>query len=284
MNDDNYDLIPIKDNFDTDFNVSHLIDHNFTMNKFHIHDVYEIYLLLSNETKYFVENTVYSLRKQDLMILNSSELHKSVPTPVEAYERYVVIFKPEYIINECTENINLLKCFEERPPEFSHRIHLSMDESNALMAILKKGEFYCGNKGFGYDIYKKIALMELLVLINIFYNKERDKETPTKSQHFKKIEEIIEYINENFSQELSLDQLSNEFFISKSYLMQVFKRTMGFTVNQYIITRRIANARNYLKRGYSVGATAELCGFVNCCHFIRTFKNLVGVSPKQYSK
>lgn len=59
---------------------------------------------------------------------------------------------------------------------------------------------------------------------------------------------------------------------------------MHSTVKEYIISKRINLAQEYLRKDYSVSAVCDMAGFNNYSHFIRTFKNIVLISPKQYSK
>jgi YesN/AraC family two-component response regulator len=95
---------------------------------------------------------------------------------------------------------------------------------------------------------------------------------------------ILEYINQHLNECLSLDKLSGVFYLNKYYLSHIFKNSTGFSVNEYIINRRILKSRELLKQNNSVSKVSEMVGFNNYCHFIRTFKKLVGMSPKQYAK
>ena len=98
-----------------------------------------------------------------------------------------------------------------------------------------------------------------------------------------RIRSIALYIQEHYSEDLTLDRLCQQFFISKSHLITCFKDTTCMTPNEYLITVRIMKSREYLKAGVSVVKTCELIGYNDESHFIRTFKSMVGVSPGQYS-
>ncbi|MGI5893893.1 MAG: helix-turn-helix transcriptional regulator [Candidatus Merdivicinus sp.] len=92
------------------------------------------------------------------------------------------------------------------------------------------------------------------------------------------------YIQTHSDENLTLDDLCQKFFISKSHLITSFKNTVGMTPNEYLVTTRIMKSREYLKRGIPVVKTCELIGYNDESHFIRTFKRIVGITPKQYSK
>jgi len=92
----------------------------------------------------------------------------------------------------------------------------------------------------------------------------------------------LQFIQLHLAENLSLDRLSEEFYLNKYHLGQLFKRATGFTINEYVIHRRILRARELLKRKLPVQQVGEAVGFRNNSHFIRTFKKLLGVPPKQY--
>ena len=82
--------------------------------------------------------------------------------------------------------------------------------------------------------------------------------------------------------EITLDHISNLFFISKSTITRVFKNTLGMTPNQYVINVRIMKSRELLEQGYAVKDVSEKVGYKDESSFIKKFKELQGESPKQY--
>ena len=95
---------------------------------------------------------------------------------------------------------------------------------------------------------------------------------------------ILDYIRDNLSEPLTLDQIAGRFFISKHYLCRIFKSATGFSVMEYIIYSRVLKARQLLQEGVSVQQAGELAGFSDNSHFIRTFGHLTGITPGRYAK
>lgn len=96
---------------------------------------------------------------------------------------------------------------------------------------------------------------------------------------------IIKYIDINFSNDLSLDFLSSFFGVSKYYMSREFKRYTGFSPHDYIIEKRMNQARLLLMQtDLSINAIAESVGFDNVCNFNNQFKKKIGISPGQYRK
>ncbi|MPN28984.1 HTH-type transcriptional regulator YesS [bioreactor metagenome] len=99
-----------------------------------------------------------------------------------------------------------------------------------------------------------------------------------------RVNEIIHYIHENYNSSISLENLSKEFFVSKSRLSQIFKDATGFSIGDYIITYRIKRACSFLQSGMRVQDVSEAVGFRTSTHFIRTFKKRMNCSPGEFAK
>jgi AraC-like DNA-binding protein len=274
----------IKDISDSEFIFSHNISTTWSMKDYHFHDSFEILFTLSNTTKFFVEDAMYDVEKNDLFIMNDMELHKTIAPKDVVYDRYIIMFHPKYVDGFSTASTNPLKCFLDRDKNFINRRSLSEDQSHALISLLKKVEFYHKNITYASDLYKKIAFIELLLFVNSLYENHNAQKSSSTTADFKKVELILEYINQHLHEDLSLDNLSKIFFLSKYYIGHIFKANTGFSVTEYIINRRILKSRELLQQDLSISEIALRVGFRNECHFIRTFKSYVGISPKKYSK
>lgn len=97
-----------------------------------------------------------------------------------------------------------------------------------------------------------------------------------------RISPILKYINNNIMNTITLDILSDRFFISKSHLCDIFKKTIGMTVNEYILHRRILIAKQLMSQDISLLEICNQCGFNSYTSFARNFKVLTGVNPKEY--
>lgn len=267
---------------DTDYSIAYCIDDSYTMDKLHFHNVYEIYFAQTGGLRFFVNNKIYPIEKNDLFVFNHLDLHRIGITPGTHYERYVIIFNPDYIKNYCTDTTDLFKCFTNRNQNFSHRIHLNDKQTEEFLALYKKAETYFKSSDYGDDVYKKMTLAEILIFINHFNAK--NEFIQKSDSEFAKIKPLINYINENIHLKLSLEHLASRLYISRFYLCKIFKEATGFTVKEYIIYRRIMKATELLRENIPVSQVSEMTGFQNDCHFITTFKKNVGISPKQYSK
>jgi AraC-like DNA-binding protein len=256
---------------------------SWSMENYHFHGAFEIYYSLSDNIKLFVSDSLYNVNHGDLFVFNQTDLHRTVAPKNINYERYVIYFNPDFISSLSTPSTNLLDCFVNRKNNFSHCIHLTNSQSESLLYLFKKIEFYCSNNIYGADIYKKVALTEVLLFINSLYRTSTNFIVPTNDKDFNKIVPVIQYIHAHLAEELPLGRLAKEFYISKSYMCTLFKKATGFTINEYIVHRRILCAAELLNKDIPVAQVCEMVGFNNLSHFIRTFTNIMHISPKQYA-
>jgi len=104
-------------------------------------------------------------------------------------------------------------------------------------------------KQTGYEYIVKAKVTELLVFIMRCKKGEYTtfQVKTVKTEKHKKVHEIAEYVNLNYKNKISLDDISKHFYVSKSYLSRIYKEVTGFTVNEYINIVRIKKAKFLLE-------------------------------------
>lgn len=100
----------------------------------------------------------------------------------------------------------------------------------------------------------------------------------TKHKHHY-VRQIKNYINAHYMQELSVDMISKHLGLDRRYLARLFKEKTGQTLQDYIISVRMEEARRLLSLGLSVNEAASLCGYGDTCNFSKMFKKHFGSSP-----
>ena len=79
---------------------------------------------------------------------------------------------------------------------------------------------------------------------------------------------------------LSIDELAGRFYISKYHMMRRFKEETGYTIHNYVVTKRLMLARDRISAGVPVGEACYACGFRDYSAFARAYKKLFSVSPR----
>ncbi len=98
-----------------------------------------------------------------------------------------------------------------------------------------------------------------------------------------KLQQSIEYINENLSQNLTLTEIAAGLDMSQYYFCRLFKQSIGMTPHQYLIQQRVEKSKQLLKQpAAKIVDIATQCGFANPSHFARCFRQRTGISPQQF--
>lgn len=241
----------------------------------HIHDCCEVFLSLSDGTSFLIDDKVYSVKTNDLFIINHFEAHKVSSTDYQKFVRYSLHIHPSFLHLNSTPEVDFAKCFYSHNK--SDKISLTDQEVKCLTELFDALKV---DYGYGDELYKKIKTIEILLQVNKLHKKHLN--TKFVSPLNKPLQLAVDYINKNFTRALSLDEVAKHSFVSTNQLCVLFKKYLSTTVNTYIISKRITQAKKYLSEGKSVTETAFACGFNDYANFIRVFKKSVGISPGKY--
>lgn len=253
---------------------------HYNMVRNHFHEGYEIYYLLSGERFYFIGDRTFRIRKGNLVLINAYELHKTNDAGIPDHERILVQFDKEYLghTNSATLEEALFFLFQN-----SNVLKLSYQQQLVVENFFNKMIEEAKNKSFAFEAYLQSLLSQLVIYLcrNTCGISTEPFEHP--SEMHKKVSEIVQYININYSQPLTLSVLSEKFFISQYHLARIFKKATGFTFVEYLNSVRIKHAQKFLLESkWQVNRIAEECGFGSISQFGRIFKKITGVSPLHY--
>ncbi len=265
-----------------DMKIMHSVSEHWSMPDFHFHDAFEIYLSMTDDVKYFVNDKLYILKRGDLLVFNHLDIHKTVLPAGVLYERYIMTFSPSLAEEISTPATDLLACFLDRDTYFHHCVHPSEPTFAKLSWLFETGISLENSAAYGSDIRRRILLEEILLLINEVYRTESPAALFHNDSNYMKIKPVLQYVHDHLDNDLQIDVLARNFYIGRSYLCCLFKNVTGFGVNEYIVNRRISLAQKLLCDGFSVSKAREAVGYKNDAHFIRIFKKHIGITPKQY--
>ncbi|NMA65794.1 MAG: AraC family transcriptional regulator [Clostridiaceae bacterium] len=264
------------------FEFFHYRDDSNLVVEYHHHDFYEIYFFVSGKVNYVIEGKSYSLKPGDILIINNKELHKPVIEGGSIYERYVLWVNPDLLVKYSTKDSNLLTCFESTSKNRNNLLRPRAEMNSILNGILTKLSKVCSGTTFGSEILMELYLIELIIYLNKEYIACED-DIVEDMVYDPKIGRIITYINENLGENLSLENLASQFYISKYHLLRMFKKHTGYTPYNYIHKKRLITAKSLLKEGLSISQVCHACGFNDYSNFIRIFGKEFGISPKKYA-
>jgi len=244
----------------------------------HLHECCEAFLCLSGGKTFLIDDRVYEVSDGDLFFINQFETHKITFENDKVFSRYVFKVHPAYLFSCSTDETDLSECFYKRGDGISNKVSLSAKEVAALKKLflgLTKQNQYAD------DIIKNADSVKILAYINYLFAKNSNAKG-TYYVNNNVVQKTIAYINNNYSDELSLKTLAQNAFISENQLCRLFKKELGITISKYIASKRITQAKRLLRAGETVSTAAAKCGYGDYTSFIRAFKKVVGVSPGKY--
>lgn len=262
-----------------DFKIFHLIDRQRKDYAFHYHDFNKIIIFLSGNINYTIEGKNYLLKPYDIVLVNAGEIHKPSVRDSSDYERIIIYVSTQFLNTYSDTDYDLNYCFERAKNEHSNvlRVH-SIDKSKLYQVCLELEHSFADNS-FAKELYQKLLFLEFMIQLN----------RTAISNHINylnsvianaKLLPILNFINEHLAEDITIDKLSEHFFLNRFYLMHFFKCDTGYTVGSYITEKRLLLAKNLVQNGCSITEACYQSGFKNYSTFSRAFKKTYNTIPK----
>ncbi len=235
-------------------------------------DSLELSLVLDGRGTLFSSGRNYSIQKGDF-IINNALIPHSEKTSTEAPLEQLCI------------NLSGVRRSGYRENEFIHQ---------SLCPVIPTGDFFVfirelflillklyEDQPEGYEDVIHDSLRNLLSVIDLILPK--DQRENNDSVKFPIIRDVLEYLDCHYQENISLDDLAHKFYFSSYYLARKFKDETGYTVNQYLINRRMGEAeRMLLYEDYSTAEIAKRVGYGNIHYFYKTFRKYAGCTPNKF--
>ena len=246
-------------------------------NKIHFHLSYEIYFLVENDISYFINNRVYRVTPGTVLVIPPNTIHTTNSISDKTRKRYLINLPESYIKPLLDIQPNLLSDLSTLPIVFSGLKKIEITD------LFKKllTEY---NSNPPDEVMIKSLLGELLVTVSRAA-KSQSNASISARRSAQKMVRISNYIRDNLQNNLTLELLSEIFFLNPSYISRTFKRELNITFSEYLRTLRIKEACRLLKETkLSITEIAHRTGFQSCTDFCRVFKSMIKLSPLQYRK
>lgn len=237
--------------------------------KQHLHSHYEFYYLCSGEIEYFVDNTIYTLKKGDLVVIPPNTLHNSIVIQNPVRKRILINLNKEFMQNEKEIKWPGVGIF-----------HLKDGERIKDLITELSNEQKTGNS----VLMMKALMCEFLILLSRRENKN-DGYLIQNNPSSELIMKIVDFINKEYFGEITLKTIANMFYVNESYLSRCFKQNTGFNFSEYLNKYRVKKAVELLEEtDKNITKVALSVGFNSSNHFCKIFKKIMGCSPLQYKR
>lgn len=238
----------------------------------HIHDECEMYVNISGDVSFMVENHLYPVGWGDIILSRPYEYHHCVSRSSRPHEHYWILFT-------AAGNEAILRPFFDRPLGERNRVVLSPRNKAVCLQICSRLlQLQDSRAGEAFGSLRLFC--DLLALLN-----EGETASPGLDAALpEELDEIVRYMHAHFSEALSIRELAARFHCSVNTVERHFRRHLAVTPKGYLESLRLAHAKRRLAEGLPVQEAAADSGFSDCSRFIAVFKRQFGRTPLQFQK
>lgn len=246
----------------------------------HFHSFYEIMIPFEESAGHLIDGKYYELKMHDMILLRPSLLHKTIYPKGYPSKRLIINFRiPTDLYGMAPSFKSIFSLFDEKIPIFRFQDAGKKALSDKLNEIYTLTDSSSDHK----NLLIHIKFLEFLCLLQEFSKNNCYMPESSGQSIEDKIYTITAYIHKHYQEELSLDFISQKFFISSYYLSHSFKSVTGFTLINYIQMTRIKNAQLLLlSTNKKISDIVGECGFTSFSQFNRCFNKYTGCSPSAY--
>ena len=251
----------------------------------HWHDEIEIVYIKKGCGIITVELKQYQVSAGMIALILPGQLHSIEQFESESMEYENIIFHPNILLSKKTDSCNTefiepllhgnvaVPMFYRPEDPYYKEISSCIDANDEICKTIPKG----------YQLFIK---SQLYLFFFTLFNKCCLKEAPKKDyKSLEKMKTILKYIENNYMEKITVEDMANEVHLSQSHFMKYFKNTMGTSFIDYLNEYRLTMAsRLLLSSESSILDIAAEVGFDNLSYFNRIFKKRFEMTPSAYRK
>ncbi len=276
--------------------------HRFIMRSRHVHETIELHFILEGQRLMFVDRETYRLSPHSAIVVNHNLIHKTSTAPGFPPDHHNFILQLDRSRFDQILRVAGLRGFDDFGDRFNGVATFNDSEWRLILAVIAEFKAMCTEDKNGGTVSMEDAhaflYLQALELASIFAKARRRllhaeleanqkvvPETVVKTGVHQKVHEVALYLQTHIHESVSLEELAQRFFMSRSYLTRSFRNVTGFSVVEYMTYIRIQKAQQLLRESdRSITEIADLCGFGNITYFEKVFKTTTGHTPVQYRK
>lgn len=276
--------------------------HRFIMRSRHVHETIELHFIIEGQRLMFVDRETYRLSPHSAIVVNHNLIHKTSTAPGFPPDHHNFILQLDRSRFDQILRVAGLRGFDDFGDRFNGVATFNDSEWRLILAVISEFKAMCEEDKMGAAVSMEDAhaflYLQALELASIFAKARRRllhaeleanqkvvPETVVKTGMHQKVHEVALYLQTHIHESVSLEELAQRFFMSRSYLTRSFRNVTGFSVVEYMTYIRIQKAQQLLRESdRSITEIADLCGFGNITYFEKVFKTTTGHTPVQYRK
>ncbi len=247
--------------------ISNPLDHNLSL---HTHDICEILFLKSGNVSGIIDAKTYKLSKNCLIIFRARVPHKILVHDNTDYERYCVVFDENALAN---------RILFKFPKDLDV---INLNGNNRMIELFNKFDYYYENFA-GDDL--KLLMTNLVeeILFNLSITNSHDSSSHLVTTH-PLIMHAIDYINTHFAEDIKIEDICKQLYITKSHLHHLFIKNLQISPKKFINIKRLSKAQRLIRSGENPVNVYMHCGFRDYVTFFRNYNAYFGYNPSQENK
>ncbi len=245
----------------------------------HFHNTHELIYVKNGVARFHIGNTTYEVGPHTLVFISRLEEH-SVSVVSAPYHRWWMRITAEQLAS-AVDDARLRTVFDRRPPDFCHAFDVTKEAAD-VEYVMEQIEA----ENLAPRSFKRHRIAALLQLLLITCYRSKREQFPLPAHHVSDtVLRVQAYLDAHFSEDISLETLARDFYLSPSYLSHAFRDWTGYSPKQYLVLCRLSYARELLvTTPQSVSQIAVRCGFGDVNNFIRTFRKHTDTTPAEYRR
>ena len=264
----------------------HYVDTAQRTSEPHSHPFFQMFFLVKGKLTHHINNTSADMAIGEMAIIPPNVVHFISLEDNPTY--YSLSFNLSSFGNINTFNekvISFLKSFEDKNKTIFPKTQISEDDILHIQSLFERIHLEYQKKEIGYN---EAIISYIILLITQFIrtygiiNTDIYNNTSYTSEQM--VLNCIEYIDNHFTDNLTIEKVAQISALSKSTFCNCFKKITGMTFHNYLNECRIKHAIKLIKNNYKIVAVSSFCGYNDFSTFSRNFKNIVGITPRDYQK
>ena len=264
---------------------------SYSMQTRHFHSELELYFLIEGERYYFVDQNTYHLGPHTGILIGKNRIHKTSAWREKPEHRRFLLEYSRIPYESLLKSLGYPD-FEQFGNTLSGPVEFEEEAWTKVMSFITDLEdMMRSGRERSSVVLKGMELLDYYAVYAGSRRKESEDRTQVEQSGERTerihqiIDEIAQYLQQHYSENIRLDDLADQFYISRSRMTHMFKQITGFTVMEYLAFVRIREAEKKL-RGTTASVTeiSGETGFGNVTYFERVFRGTTGLSPLQYRK
>ncbi len=249
----------------------------------HCHDFYELYIHYNGAKFYCVDNNVYPLEADQLVVVPPFCMHGLIgESAPRNYERAFLYITPAMLKNCGAGTIDLENFLNKYIQQGQCHFQLSHEDAEECKQNLKRLAQDLSSTSSVSSFTNYVRMLNFLSCV--CRNMKHAKTTSEPIVVNEIMHEILSFINENYTQLIKLEELAKQFCVSVSFLSHEFVRYTGRSVYDYVLHRRVQMAKAMINEAVPLNDVAYQCGFNDYSNFLRAFSKMAGMAPSAFRK